>query len=118
MIGSSVRYLLLAVHSDVEIAGEAPTAAEADDLLARVQPDLLFLDIQLPGRDGFGFLAGLDHAPNVIFCTAYSEFAVRAFERNALDYLMKPVDPESLSALPLPKTAPLPLPPCSPLPKP
>ncbi len=88
---------LLAVHNDIEIAGEGSTADEAEVLLREAQPDLLFLDIQMPGRDGFEFLASLDSAPPVIFCTAYSEFAVRAFDRNALDYLVKPVEPERLA---------------------
>lgn len=88
---------LLAAQSDVQIIGEAATADEAEILILTLQPDLIFLDIQLPGRDGFDLLASLDTAPKVIFCTAYSEFAVRAFERNALDYLVKPVDPERLA---------------------
>ena len=88
---------LLAAHEDIKIVGEAGTADEADAIIAKLLPDLLFLDIQLPGRDGFEFLAGLDAVPNVIFCTAYNEFAVRAFESNALDYLVKPVHPERLA---------------------
>src|SRR5665213_3287813 len=85
---------LLAIHEDVKIAGEAASAEEAARLIADFEPDLLFLDIQMPGRDGFSLLTSLDAAPMVIFCTAYSEFAVRAFEKNALDYLVKPVQPE------------------------
>lgn len=88
---------LLDACEDVEVAGEAEAADEAEQLISKLQPDLLFLDIQMPGRDGFDLLAGLDAAPPVIFCTAYSEFAVRAFERNALDYLVKPVSPERLA---------------------
>jgi two-component system LytT family response regulator len=88
---------LLAVFEDVEIAGEAGTADQAEQLISELQPDLLILDIQMPGRDGFDLLASLDVAPLVIFCTAYSEFAVRAFERNALDYLVKPVSSERLA---------------------
>lgn len=88
---------LLAIHEDVAIAGEGASAEEAGRLIADLEPDLVFLDIQMPGRDGFSLLASLDAAPMVIFCTAYSEFAVRAFERNALDYLVKPVQPERLA---------------------
>ncbi|MGA8025700.1 MAG: LytTR family DNA-binding domain-containing protein [Bryobacteraceae bacterium] len=88
---------LLAAHSDIEIAAEAANAEEAERLVIELQPDLVFLDIQLPGRDGFELLASLDATPMVIFCTAYNEFAVRAFERNALDYLVKPVQPERLA---------------------
>ncbi len=88
---------LLSAHADIEIAGEAATADEAEQLIADLRPDLLLLDIQMPGRDGFDLLAGLESAPHVIFCTAYSEFAVRAFEKNALDYLVKPVQPERLA---------------------
>ncbi len=88
---------LLSAHADIEITGEAGTAEEAEALIAAAKPDLLFLDIQLPGRDGFDLLMNIDAAPLVIFCTAYTEFAVRAFERNALDYLVKPVQPERLA---------------------
>ena len=78
---------LLSAHTDIEIAGEAATADEAEQFIADLRPDLLLLDIQMPGRDGFDLLASLDTAPLVIFCTAYGEFAVRAFEKNTLDYL-------------------------------
>jgi two-component system LytT family response regulator len=88
---------LLSAEPDVEITGEAENADQAEALIASSQPDLLFLDINLPGRDGFELLAALDTAPRVIFCTAYSEHAVRAFEQNALDYLVKPVEPSRLT---------------------
>ncbi len=88
---------LLTAHPDVEVVGQAATADEAEKLIAATHPDLLFLDVQMPGRDGFDLLAGLDAAPVVIFCTAYAEFAARAFEQNALDYLLKPVQPERLA---------------------
>ncbi len=88
---------LLSNCEDIEVVGEAETADEAEQVIAELQPDLLFLDIQMPGRGGFDLLASLDAAPLVIFCTAYSEFAVRAFEQNALDYLVKPVSPERLT---------------------
>jgi len=87
---------LLAAESDIELCGEAENADEAEALIASVEPDLIFLDIDMPGRDGFELLAALDCTPRVIFCTAYSEYAVRAFEQNALDYLVKPVEPSRL----------------------
>jgi len=88
---------LLSSETDIQICGEAENADQAETLIASTEPDLLFLDINLPGRDGFELLAALDSAPPVIFCTAYSQHAVRAFEQNALDYLVKPVEPSRLS---------------------
>ncbi len=88
---------LLSAEPDIEIAGEAENADQAVTLIAQHDPDLVFLDINLPGRDGLELLAGLDRAPLVVFCTAYSEHAVRAFELNALDYLVKPVEPARLT---------------------
>ena len=90
---------LLAAHADIAIAGEASNADEARTRIAELGPDLLFLDIQMPGDDGFALLESLEPPlPQVIFTTAYDEFAVKAFEFNALDYLMKPVDPARLAA--------------------
>jgi len=91
---------LLAVHADVAIAGEASTGTETADLLKSVRPDALFLDVQMPGLDGFEVLEALgDYADmQVIFVTAYNDYAVRAFEVNALDYLLKPVSEERLAA--------------------
>lgn len=81
----------------VEIAGEAGHADEARDVLAAAGADLLMLDIQMPGEDGFALLASLDPPrPAVIFVTAYDQFAVRAFEENAVDYLLKPFTRERL----------------------
>jgi two-component system LytT family response regulator len=88
---------LLSAEADVEIVGEAENADQAEGLIADLQPDLIFLDINMPGRDGFQLLDSLDSAPRVIFCTAYNEYAVRAFEQNALDYLVKPVEPSRLA---------------------
>jgi two-component system, LytTR family, response regulator len=82
----------------VEIVGEAAQVAEAAEKIETLTPELLFLDIQMPGGSGFDLLARLEHLPQVIFTTAHSEHAVRAFEVNALDYLLKPVDPERLAA--------------------
>jgi two-component system, LytTR family, response regulator len=88
---------LLETHPEVEVVGEAANADEAELFIPQAQPDLLLLDIQLPGRNGFELLASLDAVPLVIFTTAYSEFAVKAFEQNALDYLVKPVEADRLA---------------------
>ena len=89
---------LLGAHPEVEIVGEACDGNEACDLVRKLAPDLLFLDIQMPGKTGFEVLEALDDVPQVIFTTAYDEYAIRAFEVNALDYLMKPIAPARLAA--------------------
>jgi two-component system LytT family response regulator len=89
---------LLAAFPEIIVEGEARHADEADELTRRLRPDLLFLDIQMPGTNVFDWLAGLDDVPAVIFTTAYDDFAIRAFEVNALDYLLKPIDPARLGA--------------------
>ncbi len=89
---------LLAAHPEIEISGEARNGEEALALVARVAPDLLFLDIQMPGMSGFDLLERLDEVPQVIFTTAFDRYAVRAFEVNALDYLLKPIAPDRLAA--------------------
>jgi two-component system LytT family response regulator len=90
---------LLAAHPDIEIAGEAVDVDDAVQKVAELKPGLLFLDVQMPGADGFSLLERLEPPlPAVIFTTAYDEFAVKAFEFNALDYLLKPVDPNRLIA--------------------
>ena len=90
---------LLALHPEVEIVGEAANAAQAQEQIALLRPDVVFLDIQMPGKTGFELLEALEPPlPQVVFTTAYDEFAVRAFEFNALDYLMKPVDPVRLAS--------------------
>ena len=90
---------LLAAHPDIEIAGEATDADSAREQIAALCPDLVFLDVQMPGEDGFTLLESLEPPlPHVIFATAFDEFAVKAFEFNALDYLLKPVDPARLAA--------------------
>lgn len=89
---------LLAVAPDITIVGEAGHTVQARELMATLNPDLLFLDVQMPGETGVEFLATLEPpVPHVIFTTAYDEFAVKAFELNALDYLLKPVDPARLA---------------------
>ncbi len=88
---------LLAEHPSIEIAGEAGNADEAREALEELDPDLLFLDIQMPGESGFELLASLETVPAVIFTTAYDEYALKAFEVSALDYLVKPIDPKRLA---------------------
>ncbi|MGN6800452.1 MAG: LytR/AlgR family response regulator transcription factor [Ginsengibacter sp.] len=88
---------MLNEFSDVEIIGEAANAAEGIEKIETLNPDLIFLDIQMPGKTGFDMLGQLDKAPYVIFVTAYDEYALKAFDVNALDYLMKPVEPQRLA---------------------
>ena len=88
---------LLEEHPSIEIAGEAQNADEAEQLITELNPDVLFLDIQMPGRTGFQLLESLDSVPLVVFTTAYDEFALKDFEINALDYLLKPITAERLS---------------------
>jgi two-component system LytT family response regulator len=89
---------LLADFPWVEIVAEAGNVAQAAAAVEAHAPELLFLDIQMPGGSGFDLLAGLEHVPRVIFTTAYDHHAVQAFEVNALDYLLKPIEPERLAA--------------------
>ncbi len=88
---------LLSEFPEVEVVGEAANAAEGIEKIESLSPDLIFLDIQMPGKTGFDMLMELEKAPHVIFITAYDEFALKAFEVNALDYLMKPVEPKRLA---------------------
>jgi len=88
---------LLAAHPDIEIAGESRNGEEALEQIARLDPDLVFLDIQMPGMTGFDLLERLEDVPQVIFTTAYNQYALRAFEVNALDYLLKPIAPARLA---------------------
>ena len=88
---------LLQEYPEVEVIDEATNADEGLSKIESQQPDLIFLDIQMPGKTGFDLLAQLDRAPHVIFTTAYVEFALKAFEVNALDYLLKPVEPKRLA---------------------
>ena len=88
---------LLKTHSDVEIIAEASAADEALAIIEKESPDLLFLDIQMPEKNGFDLLRALHPPwPTIIFTTAFDEFAVRAFEVNACDYLLKPISPRRL----------------------
>jgi two-component system LytT family response regulator len=89
---------LLAEFPWIEIVGEAANIVQAASTIEATNPELLFLDIQMPGGSGFDLLTRLDHLPKVIFTTAHDEHAVRAFEINALDYLLKPIHPARLAA--------------------
>jgi two-component system, LytTR family, response regulator len=88
---------LLQEFPEVEVIGEASNADEGIEKIEALAPDLIFLDIQMPGKTGFDMLVELEKAPHVIFTTAYDEYALKAFEVNALDYLMKPVEPRRLA---------------------
>jgi two-component system LytT family response regulator len=87
---------LLQEFPEVEIIGEAMNAEEALKMIDELNPEVIFLDIQMPGKTGFELLQELDRVPTVIFTTAHDEYALKAFEYNALDYLMKPIDPQRL----------------------
>jgi two-component system LytT family response regulator len=89
----------LAGEPEVQIVGECDNGTEAVAAIRALSPDLIFLDVQMPALDGFGVLEALkgERVPEVIFVTAYNEYAIQAFEVNALDYLLKPVDCARLS---------------------
>lgn len=86
----------LASHGDVAIVGECGNANEARQAIEALEPDLIFLDIRMPGMDGFKLLHGLKHAalPMVVFATAFGQHALRAFDADAIDYVLKPIDQE------------------------
>ena len=83
---------LLQDFPEIEVVDEAANVDEGISKIDNHNPDVIFLDIQMPGKTGFDLLSELDHAPQVIFTTAYDEYALKAFEVNALDYLLKPVE--------------------------
>lgn len=88
---------LLAAHKEIEIVAECANAEEAKEKIASISPDVIFLDIQMPGKTGLELLEEISALPEVVFVTAYDEYAIRAFEINALDYLLKPVQPQRLA---------------------
>lgn len=88
---------LLQDHSDIEVIDEAANVDDGIEKIEMLNPDLIFLDIQMPGKTGFDLLAEVEKAPKVIFTTAYDEYAIKAFEVNALDYLLKPIEPKRLA---------------------
>jgi len=89
---------MLALHPDVSVVGEAANAEEAVAQLLQLRPDLLFLDIEMPGTTGLDLLSQLQDVPLIIFTTAYPQHAVRAFEVSALDYMVKPIASERLAS--------------------
>ncbi len=88
---------LLKIHGNINIIGEAKNADTAFELIQKTNPDLLFLDINMPEKDGFQLLEMLDKLPIVIFTTAYDQYALKSFEYNAFDYLLKPIKQERLN---------------------
>lgn len=88
---------LLAAYSEIQVVGEANNAEAAIESIKQLKPDVIFLDIQMPGKNGFELLEEISGLPEVVFVTAYDEYAIRAFEVNALDYLLKPVQPNRLA---------------------
>ncbi len=88
---------LLSNYDEIEVIGECANADEARKAIEEERPDLIFLDIQMPGETGFDLLETLDYVPKVVFVTAYDEYALKAFKVNALDYVLKPVEDERLA---------------------
>jgi len=88
---------LLQNHPEIEVIDEATNVDEGIEKIELYNPELIFLDIQMPGKTGFDLLGEVEKAPRVIFTTAYDEYAIKAFEVNALDYLLKPIEPKRLT---------------------
>jgi two-component system LytT family response regulator len=80
--------------AEIEVLGEADQGTDAVEKIDKLKPDLVFLDVQMPGMTGFDVLEDIEHEPYVIFVTAYDQYAIKAFEKNAVDYLLKPLDEE------------------------
>jgi len=91
--------LMLSGYPELELIGEYQNAFEAREAIDRDNPDLVFMDIQMPGESGLELLEKIDNPPRTVFVTAYDEHAIKAFELHAYDYLMKPIDPERLAEL-------------------
>ncbi|WP_299890217.1 LytTR family DNA-binding domain-containing protein [uncultured Lacinutrix sp.] len=89
---------LMKVHPEIELIGEAENVDEGYKLINKSNPDLLFLDINMPEKDGFELLEMLDEVPTTIFTTAFDEYAIKSFEYNAFDYLLKPINQKRFSA--------------------
>jgi len=88
---------MLVDYPEIEVVGEAANVDEARRIIEELNPELIFLDIQMPVKTGFDLLEELERVPIVVFTTAHDEYALKAFEVNALDYLLKPIDPKRLS---------------------
>lgn len=87
---------LLQPFKEINVVGEAVNVEDALEKITQLNPNLVFLDIQMPGKSGFDLLEELDSVPTIVFTTAYDEYALKAFEYNALDYLLKPIEPQRL----------------------
>ncbi|MBB3701169.1 LytTR family transcriptional regulator DNA-binding domain-containing protein [Flammeovirga yaeyamensis] len=87
---------LLKKHKEIEIVGEAETGEEAIQLIGELNPELIFLDIHLPDMDGFRILNSLNQIPNIIFTTAYDQYAIKSFDYSTIDYLLKPITQQRL----------------------
>ncbi|HVO75178.1 MAG TPA: response regulator [Ignavibacteriaceae bacterium] len=87
---------LLTPFKEINVVGEAVNTEDAMEKISKLNPELIFLDIQMPGKNGFELLEELDSVPTVVFTTAYDEYALKAFEYNAMDYLLKPIEPKRL----------------------
>jgi two-component system, LytTR family, response regulator len=87
---------MLAAFDEIEVVGQADHPDTALALIQETRPDVIFLDIHMPGATGFDLLAALDYLPRIVFTTAYSEYAIRSFDYNTVDYLLKPISQERL----------------------
>lgn len=88
---------MLGAFPELDVVGQADHPETALELIARTQPDVIFLDINMPGASGFDLLEKLDYSPRIIFTTAYSEYAIKSFDYNTIDYLLKPISPVRLA---------------------
>lgn len=88
---------MLGAFPEVEVIGQADHPDSALELIARTRPEIIFLDIHMPGASGFDLLEKLDYSPRIIFTTAYSEYAIKSFDYNTIDYLLKPISPARLA---------------------
>jgi len=89
--------LLSKYHEMISIIGEAVNGIQAVEMINSLKPDIVFLDIRMPGKDGFEVIQSLQNVPYLIFCTAFDHYALQAFETNSIDYIVKPVKPERLA---------------------
>lgn len=92
-----LKRMLAAYEDRIVIIGEASDGGETVEVIDKFKPDLVFLDIQMPELNGFEVLEKINHTPEIIFTTAYDEYAIKAFEVNSIDYLLKPIEPERLA---------------------
>jgi DNA-binding LytR/AlgR family response regulator len=97
LLREDLRHKLAALWPELNIVAEAANGLQASELIEKYQPDVVFLDIKMPGRTGIEVAQGIEAATRVVFATAYDQFAVQAFEQQALDYLLKPVTSERLA---------------------